>query len=130
MLVFCSFHLSDTLLIPASLFDIELCVQVVMFLKETCMKNGQNNVILSGIHFFWSKFQHKNLLSSCNKIFITLLPCFLVSSDDLLFLCYQVDCNMLWYPLQQKTFPKCQLMPDLSKKHAANFYCCPELCPW
>lgn len=46
---------------------------------------------------FWSKFQHKNLLSSCNKVFITLLPCFLVSSDDLLFWCYQVDCNMLRY---------------------------------
>lgn len=46
---------------------------------------------------FCSKFQHKNLLSSCNKVFITLLPYFLGSSDDLLFFCYQVDCNMLWY---------------------------------
>lgn len=50
MLVFCSFHLSDTLLISASLFDVELCVQV-MFLKETYMKNGQKNVILSGVNF-------------------------------------------------------------------------------
>lgn len=33
----------------------------------------------------WSKFQHKNLLSSCNKIFITLLPCFLGSTDNWLF---------------------------------------------
>lgn len=46
---------------------------------------------------FWSKFQHKHLSSRCYKIFITLLPCFLGSSDDLLFFCYRVDCNMLWY---------------------------------
>lgn len=40
-------------------------------------------------------------------------------------------CNILSeWPLQQKTFPKCQLMPNLSKKHAANFYCCPEQCSW
>lgn len=51
MLVFCSFHLSYSLLISASLLDIELCVQVVVFLKETYMKSGQKNVILSGVNF-------------------------------------------------------------------------------
>lgn len=51
MLVFCSFLLSYSLLISASLLDIELCVQVVMFLKETYMKSGQKNVILSGVNF-------------------------------------------------------------------------------
>lgn len=51
MLIFFTFHLSYSLLISASLLDIELCVQAVMFLKETYMKGGQKNVILSGVNF-------------------------------------------------------------------------------
>lgn len=51
MLVFCSLHLSDLLLISAYLRDTELCLLLVTFLKETYIKSGQKNVVLSGVDF-------------------------------------------------------------------------------
>lgn len=51
MLVFWSLQLSDLLLISASLLDTELCLQLVLFLKETYMKSGQKNVVLSKADF-------------------------------------------------------------------------------
>ena len=44
-------HLSDLLLTSASLLDSELCLQLIMFLKETYMKSGQKSVVLSEVDF-------------------------------------------------------------------------------
>lgn len=51
MLVFCSLHLFDSLLISFSLLHTQLHLLLVIFLKEAYMKSGQKNVVLSGADF-------------------------------------------------------------------------------